>query len=1214
MTGKKAYSVFFLSGCMHGILKRYMIFWLSIFILSTSEPVSAQDLSDYDEISVYLEVPGVGGGEISAVIKGEELFLPVTDLFDFLKIKNDPSQDLESVSGFFIDPQATFSISRTDNKISYQNKETNLEPGDLIRTESNLYLRSSYFGRVFGLDCGFNFRSLSVIVDSKLELPLIREMRLEEMRKNISRLKGETKADTSISRTHPLFKFGMADWSAVANEEINGPSSTRLNLNLGSMLAGGEATVNLYYNSTDPFSEKQQYYMWRYVNNDFAPLRQVIAGKIAANAISSIYNPVVGVQLTNTPTTYRRSFGSYTLSDRTEPGWIVELYVNNILVDYIKADASGFFTFEVPLVYGNTTVRLKFFGPWGEERSREQNIRIPFNFLPVNTFEYNVSAGIVEDTLNSFFSRGSMNYGLTPNITIGGGTEYLTSVSSQPFMPFINTSVRVTNNILLSGEYTHGVRAKGTFSYRLPSNVQLDLNYIWYNKDQKAIFYNYREDRKATLSFPLKIGKFFSYQRFSMNQIILPSSKYTTGEWMISGSLLGVNANLSTYALIIDDVKPQIYSNLSTFIRLPAGFTLMPQIQYSYSENEIYSARARLEKRFLDHAYMHLSYEQNFRNNLKLAEAGIRYDFSFAQMGASVRQSNERTSFIQYARGSLINDRKTRYLGADNRTNVGRGGISLVPYLDINSNGKKDPGEPKVSGLNLRANSGRVEKSDRDTTIRILGLEPYTDCFIDLDPNSFENISWRLPKQTYKVAVDPNILKSIEIPVIVVGEVTGTVMIDRDGEITGLSRIIVNIYPIEQKKAVKTLTEEGGYYSYLGLTTGAYTVRIDTSQLRKLKMTSTPELYQFNIVAGQDGDIVDGLDFTLKKIPVDTVVSKEITPEIREFLKKDTSYMILHELTEEVYTITEDSWAIQIGAFRSKSYAEGFQRMLERELGKDVQITIEGDFYRVRILDLPTRKEVDENVAKLNELGFKELWIIKLIAMQKQRILITREDSLAQIRETLFDLQAPLTPAEKAEMQLNAFRLRSEATDLRRMLSAPLDKKVEMDVRRKYYTLETPEGYILDPTALEAIEGLDLSFGRLGMEEKWMVRAKALIPEAPVKREPVFVQKASVHPGTTVPVFERKTAALVKEEKREVIIPSIALQVAIYHKETQALRAQKKIMTKLNLPVEIIQQFDYYHVIVTGFYSREETFQYYPELAGIGFPRITLLENYKRQK
>ena len=185
-------------------------------------------------------------------------------------------------------------------------------------TESNLYLRSSYFGNVFGLDFVFNFRSLSVTLNSKLELPLIHEMRLEEMRKNLTRLKGNVKADTILGRSYPLFRFGMADWSAIATEEINGKSDTRLNLSLGAMVAGGEATANLNYSSTNPFTEKQQYYLWRYVDNDFNLLRQASLGKIATNATSTIYNPIIGVQFTNTPTTYRRSFGTYTLSDRTE--------------------------------------------------------------------------------------------------------------------------------------------------------------------------------------------------------------------------------------------------------------------------------------------------------------------------------------------------------------------------------------------------------------------------------------------------------------------------------------------------------------------------------------------------------------------------------------------------------------------------------------------------------------------------------------------------------------------------------------------------------------------------------------------------------------------------------------------------------------------------------------------------------------------------------
>ena len=113
----------------------------------------------------------------------------------------------------------------------------------------------------------------------------------------------------------------------------------------------------------------------------------------------------------------------------------MELYVNNVLVDYKKADASGFFTFEVPLVYGNTSVKLQFYGPWGEERSKEKNISIPFNFLPVGEFEYRVSAGIVEDSLSSSFSRANFDFGVTRFLTIGGGVEYLSSLASGKILP-----------------------------------------------------------------------------------------------------------------------------------------------------------------------------------------------------------------------------------------------------------------------------------------------------------------------------------------------------------------------------------------------------------------------------------------------------------------------------------------------------------------------------------------------------------------------------------------------------------------------------------------------------------------------------------------------------------------------------------------------------------------------------------------------------------
>ena len=169
--------------------------------------------------------------------------------------------------------------------------------------------------------------------------------------------------------------------------------------------------------------------------------------------------------------------------------------------------------------------------------------------------------------------------------------------------------------------------------------------------------------------------------------------------------------------------------------------------------------------------------------------------------------------------------------------------------------------------------------------------------------------------QTLSVAVDPNILKSIEIPVSVVGEATGNVSQETDGIKNGQGRVIVGFYNTALKKAGKSITEDDGYFSYFGLAPGKYTVRIDTAQLQKLGMTSDPEFLEFNIAPGTDGDIVDGLDFTLRMKPSDTTGTGQKVP-VRQSVKKDTTYMVIHEVTQELVTITEDSYAIQLGAFQ----------------------------------------------------------------------------------------------------------------------------------------------------------------------------------------------------------------------------------------------------------------------------------------------------------
>ena len=860
MPGKGLYLL--LRSCFGGLLcyGRNAAMVLTLLVLSIGAKSQSEDT--YDEISVVLNVQRIGSTEIPVIIHNQDAYLPIKDIFDFLKIKNTMSPDFDLFTGFFITPQAKFSVNKANKEIVYQGKTIKLDQLDLIQTENNLYLKSDFFGQVFGLECTFNFRDLSITLTTKIELPAIREMQQELMRKNISRLKGEKKADTAIARTYPKFHLGMADWSAVSTQQTGDEPYTRLNFALGANILGGEANAYLNYTAGQPFDKKQQYYNWRFVNNNNNFLRQVTAGRLFTQSISSVFAPITGVQLSNTPTTYRRSYGTYTLSNKTEPGWVVELYINNVLVNFMKADASGFYSFEVPMVYGSSIVKLRFYGPWGEERTSEQYINVPFNFMPEGQFEYSLTAGIVEDESKSKFARANLNYGLSKRLTIGGGAEYFSSLTTGKFIPYVNASMRIGSRVLVTAERTHGVRSAAILSYRSPSNLQFDYSYTRYDEGQTAVKYNYREERKAVFTMPYRGRKYSAFSRLTIDQVTLLKSRFTSAEMLLSAVFPRMSANLTTYA-IISEKQPFVYSNLAVSFRLPKGIRITPQAQYEYREGGFSILRAEMEKSITNKGYLNFSFEKNNVTHTQSFALGLRYNFSFAQTFFNVRQSDHKTNMMQSARGSLLYD--NRHLAVNAYSNVGKGGVVILPYLDLNCNGERDVNEPRAEGLNLRVDGGRIEHNKKDTTIRIVGLEAYNDYFIELDKASFDNVAWQMPTPTIKVAVDPNYFKLIEVPIAVVGEVSGSVLLNDNNSTNGLGRVIVNLYNMKSTLIAKVLTESDGYFSYSGLAPGKYSASIDETQLAKLKMSVSKSKIAFTIKSNIEGDVQDGLEFVLRK-------------------------------------------------------------------------------------------------------------------------------------------------------------------------------------------------------------------------------------------------------------------------------------------------------------------------------------------------------------
>jgi hypothetical protein len=294
----------------------------------------------------------------------------------------------------------------------------------------------------------------------------------------------------------------------------------------------------------------------------------------------------------------------------------------------------------------------------------------------------------------------------------------------------------------------------------------------------------------------------------------------------------------------------------------------MPQVQYNYNDRSIISIRAEIQKAITKKGFVDVYYESNFQNNFQSINIGFRYQLPFANIAVTMlKTSGLPVSFISSMAGGFVNDRHTSFTNFTNTPAVGRGGLIISSFIDLNNNGVRDPGEPKVKGLLFSISGGARKENIKDTSIVISNLEGYNEYLLKIDKNSFDEIDWKIKTGSIKVVVRPNEFRVIEIPISVMVEVSGTIYQQTEnGKIT-MERIIMEIFDEKGILVAKTLSETDGYYSYLGLPVGTFTIKPDASQLIKLSMQNPAGEYKCFVKSSINGNTYPNINFTLEVIP-----------------------------------------------------------------------------------------------------------------------------------------------------------------------------------------------------------------------------------------------------------------------------------------------------------------------------------------------------------
>jgi len=185
-------------------------------------------------------------------------------------------------------------------------------------------------------------------------------------------------------------------------------------------------------------------------------------------------------------------------------------------------------------------------------------------------------------------------------------------------------------------------------------------------------------------------------------------------------------------------------------------------------------------------------------------------------------------------------------------------------------------------------------------------------------------------------------------------------------------------------------------------------------------------------------------------------------------------------------------------------------------------------------------------------------------------------------------------------IQVGAFRQEPNALTLKNKLSAVLNKSVFLVVEDGFTKVRLT-GF----SGLEEIEKLYPTLTFLGFKDIWILparKAEATNPQAFVESDTTKRQDIEDPPETVIVEY---TPAVSQS--------TYTLQVEVFHDRSKAINAQKKITAAINLPVEIVREWEYYRLIVPGFKTTDEAIKYSSTIANLGYPNISMIENYRKK-
>lgn len=860
------------------------------------------DTSDPELLVLRLTVESdiILSNELLAYQRGPRLSVALGEFVNLVEYPISVNPETGMATGWFSSPDHKFVLDVTAGKVEVDGRSLDVPPAPLVEiADGDIYVDTRVLGDWFpiGFDPSIGGLVLNLIPRSPLPIQARKE---RERRRELS------KRSRIEAEDIPADKFEKKWWSVPALDfnyifqHSGGPerkSETRHTYFVQGEGDLGKMTANVVLAGTDTEIDSLRGSLKK-EDVDGGMLGPFHAKTIIMGDLGAPKTPFIrsrgqdrGLRIQNSDIFTDSLFDTTSFGGNLPPGWDIELYHNDILIEAADVDEDGRYDFdEIPLFFGANKFEVVSYGPQGQRKVKETVLNFDPSAIKAGQIDYDIVVSekgkslfeplnpSAEADQSSFHFVSQVSRGLTKNVSLRA--SFASEEFSNKRFNHFNLGTAFTGfGFFGRTDWTHdlngGNAAKIILQRRVgPFNLRFGRTQYW----------SFLEDpERGQESFQKHLtdfGLFATSRRYKFLPAVTANLGYlrTVSETATQQSF---DARLSTrikklrlnhnFARQVTksvqrtrvNMNGQFQATLNLnelIIRAGVGYQLKPLREFTalnfggiYEFNENISVNFDVDRSLSGKDFTNFT-------------ASLSWDAGYAIFTPSlIYDSDDAYTAVMIAKFGLSHEPRNNRVVAMSDRRSGSGAVSARVFLDNNANQVFDDGDEVLESVKLKA-STKGRKRDAVTDDSGVGLITNIAgggvTVIEIDEDTIEDPFW-LPGDTKQLIVGrPGTTQTVDFPIVNTGEIDGTVYLDNeDGsqrEMGGVEILLVD----KDGETVKTArTAHDGFYLFTLVKPGRYTVQIPKTGDRQRDFLVQPSK-PFDVSGA--GEVVSALDFLVR--------------------------------------------------------------------------------------------------------------------------------------------------------------------------------------------------------------------------------------------------------------------------------------------------------------------------------------------------------------